>query len=202
MNQTNKNRFQALLNDVQASVQIGDEALSHIHANISTLNGFILEESVNGYYRPKYYKLYELLPKDVYDELNDNGILEIGWYLFDSRFLWTIDALREKWNTATYVNTWYIELKNIFQEQYNYSGYRNFDCLIGAKWSQHKFGRAGDLKIPSLSIDNIINDMKNNPDDPAYKYITAVESKVKGKTPSWLHIDIRNCKRIKFISIL
>jgi hypothetical protein len=42
------------------------------------------------------------------------------------------------------------------------------------------------------------------PDYPAFKYITTVEKTVNGKTPTWLHFDVRNIKldgKINFIDV-
>jgi len=200
MNQKLKQKYQDRLDDAQKNVLESIDCLGTIHNDLTTLNGMLFEECVNGYYIPKNFSIQELVPKELYNVLNDGKGNLILWGLFDSRLLWTIDSLRMKWDTPIYINTWYGNLKNVFIEEFNLSGFRMPDTKIGAKYSQHKYGRAADLKIPAMNIEHIIQDIKQNPDDDAYKYIICVEEKVKGVTPSWLHIDIRNGKHITFIS--
>ena len=125
-------------------------------------------------YQPKYFKLYELLPKEFYKE--DINI----WFIFDYRLLWTIDRLRIKWGKLV-ANTWH------WGGQNQYRGYRPFDCNVGAKLSQHKFGRAIDLIPLEASVDEIRKDIINKTYAPDYQHITCIEEDV-----SWLHIDVRN----------
>ena len=125
-------------------------------------------------YQPKYFKLYELLPKEIYKE--DINL----WFIFDYRLLWTIDRLRIKWGKLI-ANTWK------WGGQNQYRGYRPFDCNIGAKLSQHKFGRAIDLIPIEASVDEIRADIIDKKFDPDYQHITCIEEDI-----SWLHIDCRN----------
>lgn len=198
MNIKMKEKFQGLICDAQNGVQRVAEGLRTIHDDLTSLNGVLFEETVNGFYIPKHFKIQELVPKDIFEEHKNN--LPILWGLFDSRLLWTIDALRVEFDTAIYINTWFNNFKNVFQKEFQYSGFRPAYCSEGAKYSQHKYGRAVDLKIPALKIENIIDKIKKEPNKPAFKYITCIEEKINGNVPSWLHIDVRNCERIIFIS--
>jgi hypothetical protein len=201
MEQKMKEKFQKALNEAQKCVLAGLENLRDTHNELTVLNGVLFEEHADGWYIPKHFKLYELLPREIYDKIVVTIDESLVWGLFDSRFLWTIDACRKEWNVPVFINTWHHTLRDIFQNVYNWSGYRPFDVGIGALYSQHKFFRAGDLKIPSLDIYDLIQDIKNHSEKLAYKYITCVEEKCHGIVPSWLHLDTRNCKRIKFIEV-
>jgi len=129
-------------------------------------------------YIPKYLQLYELIPYSLYQDEPHHKL----WGLFDDRVLITADALREKYGPIT-VNNWYTGGHN------QYCGYRPLNCGVGAKWSQHKFGRALDCHFrPDVDIDGmrkyIIASKSKN--DPVSRYITCLEMNV-----SWLHFDVR-----------
>ena len=129
-------------------------------------------------YKPKYFELYEWLPKDFYYA----NIDEYGnrlWLMFDDRILRTYDKLRERYGRII-MNDWWWGGNN------QYRGWRPFDCLIGAKLSQHKFGRAGD-GIFTKSAEEIRQNILKNEYDNDFQYISVMEKDV-----SWLHIDCRN----------
>jgi hypothetical protein len=101
------------------------------------------------------------------------------WSLLDDRIIWTADKLRERYGRA-YINNWPFGGKN------QYRGFRPFDSEVGAKFSQHKFGRAIDITFDAVSADEVRADMKSAGKTGTYKYITACELNT-----SWLHVDCR-----------
>ena len=131
------------------------------------------------YYEPKWFIPQEYVPPDIYDELGDKSIL-----LIDYRVLKTDDAIREFFNVPIFINTWYSD--NLISKIgfYQYSGYRPFDCRIGARWSQHKFGRASDKKLTGVNINTVRKEIIKN--QKHFRYITVIEDDV-----SWLHTDCR-----------
>lgn len=128
--------------------------------------------------KPRYFILPEWLPKDFY-LANINKYGDRLWCMFDDRILWTFDQLRERFGRVV-MNDWYWGGKN------QYRGWRPFDCKVGAKLSQHKFGRGGDgiLNQPAEEIRKVI---LANKFDFAFQYISAIEKDV-----GWLHVDCRN----------
>lgn len=134
---------------------------------------------------PKHFNLYEWLPKGFYYA----NISKYGnrlWLMFDDRILWTYDRLRERYGRII-MNDWYWNGNN------QYRGWRPFNCPIGAKLSQHKFGRAGD-SIFTQPAEEIRQDILGNEFDNDFQYITVIEKDVE-----WLHIDCRNEGGIKVI---
>ena len=127
-------------------------------------------------YIPKYFKIYELVPPEVYDSTNDKDKL---WFLFDDRILQIADVLREKFGKMV-CNTWW------WGGNSKYRGYRPFDCKVGAKYSQHKFGRALDLVPLEAPVDKVRQYLIDNY-ELYRRYVTGIELGV-----SWLHIDCRN----------
>lgn len=89
-------------------------------------------------YRCRHFKLYELLPKELYiDE-------DMGWDLFDERILRTIDIIREIVGVKLICNNWYWKGKR------NWSGARNKnspDFRIGSCHSIRE-----DRKVMALDV--------------------------------------------------
>lgn len=126
------------------------------------------------YYQCIHFTLEELVPKPVFDELGEKA-----WQLFDPRALYTLDCLREFFGS--------LQCNNYkWGGPHQYRGFRPSTCEVGAKYSQHRFGRAFDLiskKIDACDLRSKI--IENN---RLFPYIAAIEDKV-----SWLHFDTRNC---------
>jgi len=127
---------------------------------------------------PDYFELYELLPRIVYKDHKDK-VYKL-WAMFDDRFLRTIHSLRKRYGKMI-MNDWY------WGGQWYERGWRPWHTLTGAMFSQHKWGRAGDLIPADYTAEEIRQDILHDPFHPDFKYITCVEMNV-----SWLHIDCRN----------
>ena len=128
-------------------------------------------------YIPKYFVLQEWLPKDFYNQ--NKGLGDKLWLMFDYRILWTYDKLRKRYGKIT-MNDW------LWGGHNQYRGWRPFDCPVGAKLSQHKFGRAGD-GIFTMPAEEIRQDILKHQNDYDFQYISVIEGNV-----SWLHCDCRN----------
>lgn len=132
-------------------------------------------------YIPQYFKLQEFFPRDfisrIYPVLGNTM-----WRLIDNRLLWTADMLRNRYGTVI-ANDWEWGGSN------QYRGFRPFDCVVGAEFSQHKYGRALDCKFGKVSVDNVRQEIVQSEygEILEFKYITAVEMNV-----SWLHISVEN----------
>lgn len=136
-------------------------------------------------YIPKYFTIKELVPEEMV-ELPER----ILWGLFDDRMLYTADKLREQFGPAE-ANNWSYVAEDTPEKAINhYRGFRPFDVTIGAKYSQHRFGRALDLTFKNVAAEEvrqyiIAAKKAAHPKDCA-KYITAIELNV-----DWLHFDVR-----------
>ena len=133
-------------------------------------------------YKPDDFKLYELIPRNIYKIYNGSEKL---WYLFDNRILVMAQSLRDRYGKMS-ANTWY------WDGAHQYRGWRPFSLSIGAKLSQHKFGRAIDLVPTEVSVDEIRNDIKENYMNDDFRFITCIEDNT-----SWLHTDCRNHNKYK-----
>jgi len=130
------------------------------------------------YYKPDHFELHEVFPRHFYKAHKHRGANL--WFVFDQRILWTMDRLRKKFGRIV-INTWF------WGGNSQYRGFRPFNCGVGARFSQHKFGRAIDSVPLDYPVEKIRNQIINEPGNPDFKYITCIEKNV-----SWLHIDVRN----------
>lgn len=127
-------------------------------------------------YKPKHFILQELVPPSIY---NTRG--ESAQELLDSRLLITLDQLREVFGPLT-VNNWHTG------GNYSESGLRSFDTKTGAKFSQHKFGRAADCKFKNKAPREAAHYVLAHRGE--FPYLTTIEN--PDATPTWLHVDVRN----------
>jgi hypothetical protein len=129
-------------------------------------------------YKCKYFKLHELVPSEIYHRYGDRA-----WEFLDDRLLMAIDNLRDHFGKMT-INNWF------WGGDREWSGLRTPDSPYYSPTSQHTFGRAADCLFDGYSADYARKTILKNPLE--FNYINAMEMGV-----DWLHIDVRNCKRIK-----
>ena len=128
-------------------------------------------------YRPKHFALNELVPPDV---IQARG--EQAWQLMDERILRGADWLREKFGPCV--------INGKFNGKgFSESGLRNPLTTTGARWSQHKFGRAVDMKFLKVNVKEVYDYILANQPEARANGITCVEN--INATPSWLHADCR-----------
>ncbi len=125
--------------------------------------------------------LQELLPKPFY-EANHKSYGVNLWFVFDPRGLVTLDRLRGRYG-KTYMNNWKWGGKD------NYRALRHPACKIGAKLSQHRFGRGFDPWFDKVTADEVRVDLFKNPTNKAFEHITTIEDGKIAKT--WFHFDTR-----------
>lgn len=125
------------------------------------------------YYIPRHFKVQELVTPTLYRALGDRAVL-----VMDYRILKTADTIREFFDQPVTINNW------CFGGGRTCSGFRDESCSVGAKYSQHKYGRALDMLISGVPA-NIARAaiIKNAAHFP---YVTVMEDQV-----SWLHVDCR-----------
>lgn len=134
-------------------------------------------------YRPKYFQLHELVGPDVLDARG-----EAAWELLDPRLLASLDRLRAFFGPIS-INNW------MWGGGRTESGLRSALTSTGARYSQHKYGRASDCHFKQVTPQEAYERILANPED--FPLVTCLEH--IDATPSWLHVDVRNCERIKVV---
>lgn len=131
----------------------------------------------------KNFILQEFLPDYVYNRFGEKGI-----WLIDPRIISLAQAIRDFYNRPVIINDWYYGGNQYAPgKTYNHSGYRAPSTRIGATYSQHKFGRAIDIKIRDLHPNTIRHDLRTNFALFSTYGLTTIEK----DTPSWVHCDCR-----------
>lgn len=128
-------------------------------------------------YFPKHFVIQELVPKHVFAE---RGLKAIE--LLDAGAVATLDQLRERFGRIV-INDWMWGGKN------QWRGLRTSACPIGAKYSQHHYGRAFDCIFLDANVEDVRAFILAHPEE--FPFITFIEL----DTPH-LHFDTRNCRRI------
>lgn len=126
------------------------------------------------YYKPTHFKIQELVPPEVYQERGEQSLA-----LLDPRILYTLDGIREHLGIPLNVNTWF------WNGGIKYRGFRPADCPVGAKYSQHKFGRAIDFVSSQMSAHKMRQEILAA--KSIFPFIVFMEDNV-----GWVHIDVRN----------
>lgn len=128
----------------------------------------------------RYFAIHELIPPKVFKARADKA-----WELLDPDLLRALDALRSRYGPMT-INNYY------WSGEREWSGLRTPDGPYYSPYSQHTFGRAADCLFKEVSVEQVRTDILSFPNDTTFELINAVELDV-----SWLHIDVRNCSRVK-----
>jgi hypothetical protein len=96
----------------------------------------------------------------------------------DYRILKTVDVIREFFGKPCTINNWHLGGSR------TNSGYRTPLTATGARWSQHRFGRAVDMLIKDVDAETARKEILKEKNH--FPYVTVIEDKV-----SWLHVDCR-----------
>ena len=122
----------------------------------------------------KNFDIKELVPREVYQRFGDFSV----WFL-DQKTIQVLQQLRDTFGTCI-VNNWSSGGK------FNYSGYRQPDCKVGASFSQHKFGRAFDCKFTKATAEEVRQAIQADKTFWLEQGLSCYEDNV-----SWLHFDTR-----------
>jgi hypothetical protein len=130
------------------------------------------------YYESIHFTLEELVPPEIYLEYEYKSLR-----FLDQNLLKMIDGIRNFFDVPVYINNWDSGGDKTLR------GFRPPATKIGAKLSQHKFGRAADMDIEGYTAEEARQLILKNQKSPLLNWITCIEDGV-----SWLHCDIRNIK--------
>lgn len=120
----------------------------------------------------KNFYLDEYIPKETYLQAETKEELI---NLIDPRLFESDQMLRDVFGSAT-INNWWVGGNR------NYSGWRPVNCKIGAKGSDHKFGKASDKVFKNFSAKDVRVYIRKN-----FKKlgITKIEDDI-----TWVHTSV------------
>ena len=127
----------------------------------------------------KNFYLHEFINPDI---LNWYGNVSLGF--IDNRIVDIAQFFRDRYGKPIVINGEFGGLT--FTE----SGLRKFNTRTGALMSQHKMGRAVDMKWEGMVADEVRADIINNYEKFRSKGLTTVEK----DTDTWIHVDCRFTK--------
>lgn len=136
-------------------------------------------------YRCKHFSIKELVTPQMYSDWGDKC-----WSLFDDRLLRMIDMLREELGPCV-INDW------SWGGNFQHSGIRD-EHFYGsaekylASRSQHKYGRAVDLKFNKMPAQEVRKYLIEHKDQYADIKFVECGPLRSGKNMDWVHIDVRN----------
>jgi len=129
-------------------------------------------------YVPKYFKPYEFVSEKLFKIYGDDSLLFVS-----DELKITMDAIREFFDVPIYINNCRIAINSEkFGGSFQNRGYRDPFTSVGAKLSQHKFGRAIDFHSPVIASSTIRKQILENQN--LFPHIHRMEKNV-----SWVHID-------------
>lgn len=127
----------------------------------------------------EYFFLDEFIPPEIYSVRGAKSIS-----LMDNRIIEGISLLRKYAGVPFVVNNW------ASGGNRDESGLRLPNTRTGAKWSQHKYGRAVDIVPKGMTVRQLFAILKAHEDEfVSKKLITTVEN--VNHTLTWLHVDCR-----------
>lgn len=142
--------------------------------------------------------LDEYIPRELYMQYADHPEILMG--LLDTRLIKSDQLLRDKFGSVMINNWWGLtdeqfkfEMSKPDKDKWlrNESGFRFATTEVGAKLSQHKFGRASDklfVNTKALCVQEyIINNFKE-------LGITCIETDIP-----WVHTDVRQVANQKIL---
>lgn len=129
-----------------------------------------------------HFRIEEFIPEQIYKTYGDKSI----WFV-DIRLIEGMEWLRTYFNASIIINTWHTG--GTFQNR----GFRSPQATVGARLSQHKFGRACDFNVSGLTVPQTYNAIVADWDTiRKHTFFTTLED--VADTPTWIHIDGRQTR--------
>jgi len=127
---------------------------------------------------PPDFQLEEFVPKEIFQTYGTKSIRFVSPVI-----MWIAQGVRDFFKKPVIINNWHMK------GNYNYSGFRDNNCKIGAENSAHKRGMAIDIKVEGISAADVQNIIREN-------YVNYFKSlglaAMELDTPTWTHLSCEN----------
>lgn len=125
-----------------------------------------------------YFKTQEFVSKAIYQQYGERAL----WFV-DPRVRNLANFVRKYFGKAVTINNW------LWGGKLDQSGYREPESIVGGKMSQHRFGRAIDIKVAGMTPQQVYSTILANQKVFMEAGLTCMEDITD--TPTWNHLDIR-----------
>lgn len=126
----------------------------------------------------KHFTVEEFVPKAIFDQYGASS----KWFI-DPKIVAIAEFIREEFELPVTINNWHTGGK--FQER----GYRVPTTPTGARYSQHRFGRAIDFNVKGIPSPEVGEWVKASFAHLKTLGLTTMENPTA--TPTWTHLDVR-----------
>lgn len=142
----------------------------------------------------KYFTIQEFLPPKEFERINklktDNEKLEAFYKLVNPKIVELATFYREFFKAPIIINNW------SSKGSYTLRGWRPRETKIGAKFSEHKNGRAFDCDVKGLTAEEVRKIILENEVLFYSKGLRRIENLV-----NWVHSDIKETNLINKIMV-
>ena len=145
----------------------------------------------------KNFYLTEFVSKNIYDQFGEKSI----WFI-DPRIISLAQFTRDFFGKSITINNWWDEgdaVQKAMPDERQYSGFREPACTIGGNLSQHRYGRATDIKVSGLTPQEVYTAIIAANDKFMAAGLTTMED--IRDTRTWNHLDIRNTGSDKLLIV-
>ncbi len=126
----------------------------------------------------EHFYYHEFFSRGIWSANNETQLKR----LLDSRIIPIMERLRTGLNRPIFVNNWK------WGGPSQYRGFRPFSTSVGARYSQHKFGRAVDFSVRGLTANQVRQYILDNEQEFLGMGLTRLED---GRdATSWIHFDV------------
>lgn len=142
--------------------------------------------------------LTEFVSKKIWDTYGEKSI----WFI-DSKIITLAQLLRDTFGKSITINNWWDNVasgKEVAEAgERQYSGFREPACTIGAKLSQHRYGRAIDIQVAGMDPKEVYDYILKHADVFRAVGLTTMED--VRDTPTWNHLDVRQTNKTELLIV-
>ena len=128
------------------------------------------------YYKCQHFKIEELVDRRTFEQWGEKA-----WMFFQPKALMSLDNIRVYFGKPVTVNNW------CFGGMSENRGLRPPYSVIGADYSQHRYGNAFDIDIENVNAEDARQTIIKLKDSSLFYHITALEIEIP-----YIHFDCRN----------
>ena len=128
------------------------------------------------FYKCQHFRIEELVDRKTFEKWGQQC-----WMFLNPYALQSLDGIRNYFSRPVIANNW------IFGGQSEWRGLRPSYCMIGATYSQHRFGNAFDIDVEGVEAEEVRQTIIRLKDNFLFQHINCLETGIH-----YIHFDCRN----------